>query len=348
LFLSVRDEDGAVRQPVGEADERGRAGGGPRRVIVGAAVGAVVVLGVAGVLLLARERDSLDTTSSGSTPPETVSGPGTTLPGGLEVAAGSALIGPAVVDEVDGSGQPRSWFAVLQVEDDPITVWTSYVEQIAQFFPEEGIDPAEVPGCMTEDLLPGDPVCRLFADAVEGQERREAGVAMISVPGDVTDSYLLVVHESSSSEYLDDLDQGGGDPWPGGELPEPSQGRPQPEVGEPLAPVTVAYDGDEQKYVLLEGSELVAQYSGGSLTGGFEVLLRTTPGADIGSIGEAYAEQAVQFEGEPIPPPEVVEHDGTTVTVYRPPGGAGGYSGTVWAVDQPSGDDYIFYALIND
>ena len=122
MFLSVRDEDGAVRQPVGEADERGRAGGGPRRVIVGAAVGAVVVLGVAGVLLLARERDSLDTTSSGSTPPETVSGPGTALPGGLEVAAGSALIGPAVVDEVDGSGQPRSWFAVLQVEDDPITV----------------------------------------------------------------------------------------------------------------------------------------------------------------------------------------------------------------------------------
>ena len=50
---------------------------------------------------------------------------------------------------------------------------------IAQFFPEEGIDPAEVPGCMTEELLPGDPVCRLFADAVEGQERREAGVAML-------------------------------------------------------------------------------------------------------------------------------------------------------------------------
>jgi len=44
----------------------------------------------------------------------------------------------------------------------------------------------------------------------------------------------------------------------------------------------------------------------------------------------------------------VVEHDGTTVTVYQPPGGAGGYSGTVTAVDQPSGDDYIFYELTND
>lgn len=327
---------------------------GTSRWVLGVAVGGVVVLAVAAVLLVTQE-DGEDgsgpISSSGPLPPETLSGPGTTLPDGLEVADGSSLIGPAVVDEVDGSGVPLSWFAVLVVEGDPLAVWRSYAAQLAELFPQEGIDAAQTPGCLEhglQEIHPGDPVCQLEADTVEGPQQRETSVAMISVPGDVTGHYLLVLSGSRSSELPDDLDEDGSPPWPGDELPAPSEPRPRPQAGEPLAPRTTAYDGDNEHYVLLEGSELLAQYSDGWLTGGFEVLLRTTPGADLDAVGQAYAEQAVQFEGEPIPPPEVTEHAGTIVTRYSPPGGAGGYSGTIWAVDQPTGDDYIFYALIND
>jgi len=92
----------------------------------------------------------------------------------------------------------------------------------------------------------------------------------------------------------------------------------------------------------------VAQYGVGSLTGGFGVLLRVTPDADVADVAAAYADQAVQFEGEPVPPPDTVSHDGTTVTRYSPPGGAGGYSGLITAVDRPGPDDYILYELSND
>jgi hypothetical protein len=172
---------------------------------------------------------------------------------------------------------------------------------------------------------------------------------LVSVPGDITGAYLVRLEVGASDLYPTDL-YGRDDlrPSPSGTLPDPNPARARPGVGEPLAPVTVAYEGDDDRYVLLEGSELIAQYSAGSLTGGFGVLLRTTPGADLDAVAAAYAEQAVQFEGEPVPPPDVVEHDGTTMTLYRPPGGAGGYTGTVTAVDQPSGDDYIFYELAND
>jgi hypothetical protein len=36
------------------------------------------------------------------------------------------------------------------------------------------------------------------------------------------------------------------------------------------------------------------------------------------------------------------------VTRYLPPGGAGGYQGEVYAVDTDSGDDYLYYVLLND
>lgn len=121
-------------------------------------------------------------------------------------------------------------------------------------------------------------------------------------------------------------------------------------VGEPLAPRTVAYpEGDDERYVLLDGSELLAQYGRGSITGGFDVILRITPGAELADVAAAYADQANQFEGEPIPAPEVIEHGSTTVRILRPPGGAGGDQGEVIAVDQAgTADDYVFNSLAND
>jgi hypothetical protein len=47
-------------------------------------------------------------------------------------------------------------------------------------------------------------------------------------------------------------------------------------------------------------SILLAPYGMGSITGGFDVILRITPGAELADVTAAYADQANQFEGEPI------------------------------------------------
>jgi hypothetical protein len=349
----------------GMSDDTGRRRK-PSRGAVLVVVGVLIVLAAVGVFLATRDGEGPESgdcgdsgegggcggepsggSSPASLPDDVLSGPGTELPGGVVVAPGSSLVGPAVVDEVDSAGEPASWSAVLVVEGDPLTVWRAYAEQFAELFPSEGVDPAQAPGCPSSED-DGD-VCDLGVDVSDGRVRRSLSLRMVSVPGDVTGRYLLWLEGMASDQYPTDLYSSEQYPSsPPATLPAPNEARPRPGVGEPLAPETVAYDGDNEEYVLLEGSELIAQYSTGSLTGGFGVLLRTTLGRDLAAVAGAYAEQAIQFEGEPVPPPEVVEHDGTTVTVYLPPGGAGGYSGRVLAVDQPSGDDYIVYELAND
>lgn len=311
----------------------------PRRSRRVAAVVVGVIVLVAVVLALVVER-----AGDGSPPAltaDTTSGPGTPLPAGLEVAAGSSLVGPAVVTEVSGSGEPLRWLAVIAVDDvdDPLTVWSAYVAQLVERDPELRVEPDDAPGCRPHDRR-WDDLCSLDAASVRA--------TLTSVPGDVTGRYVLKLEGSPSTDtdLLGDEVAG----WPGdrSSVPEPAPARSRPDVGEPLAPVTVAYPGDEDEYVLLDGSELLVQFGDGSLTGGFDVLLRVTPGADVHEVAAAYAEQAAQFEGEPVPPPEVVEHGDATAMIMRPPGGAGGYSGTVIAVDQPGDDDYIVYELAND
>jgi hypothetical protein len=319
-----------------------------RRVLLGAAT-MLVVLGAGTWFVVTRDDGS--TQASYSVGDGVRSGAGTALPDGFEVAPGSSLLGPVVVDGVDAAGTPTSWFAVLLVEDDPVTVWKSYAAQVAEFAPDSGVDASVAPGCRTADLIPGDEVCDLIGAVVDSDgTTRSMQASMASTPGDVTGAYLLRLdryrYPTRAGYGVDPMPP---EPWRGDPLPAPYPARPRPSVGEPLAPETVAYDGDNGRYVLLEGSELVAQYSDGSVTGGFGVLLRMTDGADLDAVTQAYVEQATQFEGEPVPPPEVIEHAGTTVRVYVPPGGAGGYDGMLWSVDQPAGkDDYLVYELIND
>jgi hypothetical protein len=352
----------------GMSDDTGR-GRKPGRGAVLVVVGVLIVLAAVGVFLATRggegpeggdcggsregsgcggeDSETSGGSSSPSVPGDVLSAPGTELPGGVTVAPGSSLVGPAVVDEVDSAGEPASWSAVLAVGGDPRSVWRSYTEQFAELFPSEGLDPAQSPGCPS--IEDDGALCEVGVDVLDGRVRRSLSMRLVSVPGDVTGGYLLWLEGMASDQLTTDLYSGEDyPPSPTGALPAPNEARRRPGVGEPLAPETVAYDGDNEEYVLLEGSELIAQYGTGSLTGGFGVLLRTTPGADLAAVAGAYAEQAIQFEGEPVPPPEVVEHDGTRVTVYLPPGGAGGYTGRVLAVDRPSGDDYIVYELAND
>jgi hypothetical protein len=330
-------------------------GGASRWRPVVAVLTAIMVVGggaVAAVLLATDGDAPADNSTTPADLPAELSGAGTPLPDGMTVPDGAELVGPVVVSDVAAPGEPAAWFAVLAVVgDDPLPVWSDYIGQIAAVHPDLGLDAAAAPGCTPYDApdapedgsphIAGlDPLCELNAGRVSAE--------LTSTMGDVTGRWLLTVSGNADRDWNAAADRADIDTWPELEPPRPQPARPRPGVGEPLAPNTTAYDGDAERYVLVDGSELVAQYGAGSITGGFGVLLRVTPGADIADVAAAYAEQAVQFEGEPVPPPDVVRHDGTTVTRYWPPGGAGGYTGTITAVDRPGTDDYILYELSND
>jgi len=306
-------------------------GASVRRRRIVAALAAAVALAVGAAALWWRSSGSSDAVTSAVT-----AAAGAPLLDGFEVAEGSVLVGPVVVDGVDANGAPRSWFAVLAVEGDPAEVWVAYATQLDRYSPYHGAEPTEAPGCMTQDPYPGDNVCRLGSG--------DADLAMRNVPGDVEDGYVVELVVGRYPAADDETEPGDGDG-----VPDPAFGRPSPAPGGPLAPETVAYEGDEQRYIVVEGTELVRQHGAGSVTGGFSVLLRVDEDADLERATQAYVEQATQFEGEPPDEPEVTEHDGTAVARHDPPGGAGGYSGTIWSVDRPAGEpDWIFYDLFND
>ena len=329
--------DDSLPDPVGADGASPRRWSGRR--LVAAIVGVTLVIAVAGTALAIATADSR---ADPIVPPDTASGPGTQLPDGLSVIAGSVLLGPVVVEELDADGRPETWHAVVMVDSgDPIGVWSRYVTQMVARSPSSDLDPDAAPGCVAaEDRYPGEPadvLCELDIEGITAE--------MASFPGDVTGRFLLTL-EDRGRDAADDEDP---PTWSGDAAPEPEPARDRPDVGEPLAPETVAYEDDNQRYVLLEGSELVAQTGGRSATGGFTVLLRVTAGADLAEVTDAYVAQATQFEGEEeLPAPEVVEHDGTTFTTRHAPGGAGGYTGEVTAIDRPGDDDYIVYELLND
>ena len=315
-------------------DDRGPGTNVRRRNVVWAIV--IVVLGAAAAFAWSRipSGDELDDREDAAT---VAAGgpPGTPLLDGFVVAPGSTLVGPVVIDEVDTQGRPQSWFAVLAVEGDPATVWEAYATQLDDYSGVSGAAPTEAPGCVAGSAQPGDDVC-----AMTGYDAR---FALRSVPGDVVSGY--VIHLAVGGPPAgDDVAPGDGTP-----LPDPQPARQAPSVGGPLAPETTAYDGDDGRYVLVEGSALVRQYGRGSLTGGFAVMLQVDEGADLYAVTRAYVEQATQDTGAPGTEPTRTDQGGTTTRTYRPPGGAGGYSGTVWSVDRPPGQpDWIAFELAND
>jgi hypothetical protein len=284
---------------------------------------------------------------AGPTPPALPEGetspPGTGLRDGFKVPAGSVLLGPLLVLEGEG-GRPESWKSILAVTGDPLEVWEDYLAQLAELFPSENVTPGGLAGCRV-DRQEGFG-CEIRIDVPEGRGFVVTGAKLLNAPDDVTGRYVLVLETTRLPEGWSDIysDHPGG--WTGGPAPDPGPARRKPQVGEPLAPSTAAYEDDDQRYVLLEGSAMLAQYGVGSLTGGFEVLLAVLPGAEAAEVGEAYARQASQYEGE------------TTVDAYRsgqvgyvrylPPGGAGGYQAEIWVADGREGRDYVFYSLFND
>src|SRR5918997_1018920 len=141
-------------------DPRGADGASPRRWsgrrLVAAIVGVTLVIAVAGTALAIATADSR---ADPIVPPDTASGPGTQLPDGLSVIAGSVLLGPVVVEELDADGRPETWHAVVMVDSgDPMGVWSRYVTQMVARSPSSDLDPDAAPGCVAaEDRSPGEP-----------------------------------------------------------------------------------------------------------------------------------------------------------------------------------------------
>lgn len=303
----------------------------------------MVVLISAGVAWLQSDNDVTRPDVGGpgtgpGVPADALSPVGTPLPDGFTVPEGADLVGTPMRYELPYPEANPGWQAVLLVEDDPIATWSALLQQIGSVLSVELTGTAD--GCEVDG---GKLHCLVIQGGASGPgEKLSITAELLTVPGDVTGRHTIrLLGERTSDPYTLPAQ-----PWSGGDVPTAPAARPRPEIGEPLAPQTLAEYTEPADYALLEGSELLVQYSNGSLTGGFGVLLRVLPGAEVDAVGRAYAEQGSQFNG-PIEA-QVTETDEATVTVYVPPGGAGGYQGTVYAVDNASGADYIYYELVND
>ena len=162
--------------------------------------------------------------------------------------------------------------------------------------------------------------------------------ALQQVPDDVSGGYLLELSGGHAPrfphrDYFSDTLKPS---WPS-PFPPASRRRP-PRVGELLSP-----SREVDRYTLLAGSELVAIYGTGSLTGGFNALLRVLPGHDPLDVAKAYARQAAQGDG-----PIVVRRHADTISIV-PPSEYGGYAGWIALLDQPGDSrDLIAYDLLND
>lgn len=325
----------------GSASEHPSRSGG-RWPAVFAAVAAVVLI-AGGAVWLQSNGDGATAPDVGGPAPgipaDALSSAGTPLPDGFTVPQGADLVATPMRYQLPYPDANPEWQAVLLVEDDPIATWSALVAQMGGLL-GVGIEAETAEGCAMdrEDLE-----CYLVRHGPIGPGGGlSVSAELRTVPGEVTGHYAIQLHGWRTLEpydYPSEL-------WTGGDPPAAPAARPRPAVGDPLAPETLAQNTDPADYPLLEGSELLVQYSPGSVTGGFGVLLRVLPGADVGAVGRAYAEQGAQFDG-PIEE-KVTETDGMTVTVYVPPGGVGGYQGTVYAVDNASGADYVYYELFND
>ncbi|WP_377645356.1 hypothetical protein [Oryzobacter terrae] len=294
---------------------------------------ALVVTAVVTTAVLERSQD--DAAARPGVPASALSPSGTSLPDGFEVPDGTRLVGTPA-QERSGDPARTSWRAVLLVDDDPLTAWGALLGMLGDVL---SLDLDATSGCSDHDGL----TCAVEAvGAPEGALPLVVAATIEEVEGDVTGLWSIVLTAESGGT----ASEGRLAAWPGGDAPEAPVARPRPDPGGPLADGTLAEGDDRDRYVLLPGSELLVQYSRGSPTGGFGVLLRVSPDAEVADVAAGYAEQARQFDG----PVETSTTATATSTVTRlvPPGGAGGYQATIYAVDNVTGDDVVYYDLLND
>lgn len=309
-----------------------------RRPVRGTAVVAVVVTAVlvaaGAVALVVRPWEG--SRARPGVPSSALSPAGTALPDGLVVPVGTRLVGTPVQDESEGASTP-GWRAVLLVDDDPLRAWRGLLGELDRAL-ALSLDVDATPGCSDDDGF----ACALDVGGTSADGPLAVRASIEKVEGDVTGHWTIVLRGDRGAAPPEGVPAA----WTGGDAPDAPGARPRPEVGDPLAPDTLAEGDDGGAWVLLEGSELLVQYSPGSLTGGFGVLLRVSPDAAVADVAARYAEQATQFDG-PVDSTTTTTPT-STVTRLVPPGGAGGYQAAILAVDNATGDDLVYYDLLND
>ncbi|MFP5254943.1 MAG: hypothetical protein ACLGI8_03740 [Acidimicrobiia bacterium] len=297
-------------------------------------VGALAAAGLLIVATLADHETARSLQAAGSS--------GDPLPDGLEVSKGTELVAP--LGRGHGWEGLDGWIAVAKLTGRPLDVWQSLLEQLVEVSPNADIQPDRYSGCLRTPDYAGQPPCQVLVP-IDGTEPRMVAASLVAIDGDITGRHLLVIGGGPNPGVGFDDHGRAPEDWNGDELAAEVAAREAPGVGDPLAPETVAYPGDDDRYVLLEGSVLLAQFGEGSLTGGFDVVLGVEAGVDPVELGARYAAQAAEFEGETRV--ETFVEDGITYTTFRPPGGAGGYSGVITVVEDPK-QPTIYYSLAND
>jgi len=289
--------------------------------------------------------------------PDSVFSPaGTALPDGLRVPEGARLVGtPMAHDDPLGTlnGIPvlgRTWWAVLLVDGDVLDTWAAMRGVLTEALGLP-LDTTEGAGCSTEPYVgyvgPTGFECRDRGAVVTAEgDLLGVGAQLQTVPGDVTGQYsILLGSERRFGPGYDASPPINPDYTSVPTAPPPPEARPRPGVGEPLVTTLLAEVGEPGGFVLLEGSQLLVQFAVNS-NAGFGVLLRVLPGASVNAVAAEYA-ATPSLGGEPITQ-RTTENESQTVTSYRPVGGAGGYSGVIYAVDNTTGHDFIYYDVTYD
>ncbi|MEJ7824685.1 MAG: hypothetical protein WKF48_04620 [Solirubrobacteraceae bacterium] len=263
------------------------------------------------------------------------------LPEGLRVPAGAALQGPVLVQRQTDFHPRAIVTSVMSVTGNPRRVWRSLARQLGRRFPDAQIKAGDLPGCAIDPQETFGCGLELEAQQRATKKTLAASVSLRNPRGDITGDYVLTI-----TTFRYPTVRGRSYPptkpsrWTRGAFPAPRPARPAPKVGDPLPP-----DGADAG-VLLPGSAMVTQWGDGSVTGGFDVLLKVLPGADAADVGAAYARQSAQGEGKTRVTRSRI--GANLVTHYLPPGGAGGYQGDISVIDRPGAGDYIYYSYYND
>lgn len=290
--------------------------------------------------------------------------PGTVLRDGLVVLPGTVLLGAVGVARDDTAAAP-AWKAVIRVDSEPLSAYRAYLDALGLVGGS-----ASNPGCKRTVQPSGRTSCFISLTArLRAGGTGQATVELLTLDGDVTGHYLLVVDVQAHQGQGASAD-GGGNPGQDSYQENPKEGAglvaTSPHSPARRLPVGGGLPGDNLPrgpvrgdtgpaaglgggpYVLLAGTELIAKYGYGSYTGGFNVLLHLTGEVPAEEVLQRYTVQSTQYAGA-APTRSTVTENGIVYTRVSPPGGAGGFQAQLVLVDQPGNlNNYLFYDLVND
>lgn len=242
------------------------------------------------------------------------------------------LLLPAGVLRPSPSGDEAAWLAV---DGRPGPIWRQLQQRVERRYVNEDVETSR---CGPDQSSAPRQIysCEMRLRGTRSNGKREIFQARLwRTRDDVTGSYLLRISTAPPTYGLVDrsLKIAASDAAP---MPAPSH-RKRPGAGDRVAP-----SSDHGDRRLLADSELVAVYGAGSITGGFDAVLRVRPGVDALSLARRYHTQS-----SGTGPVEESKLNGRPELIV-PSGGGTGHT-SVLVVDQP-GDtrDLLVFASFND